>query len=112
VSIDWSAQRIPVDTARVGERDILISIAQLLTEQLAALQHIRNSLDQPTESRSSCSVKTSTRGTDLDLKSYADGLLPRAVNEAISEYARGRRMLDELQTNQWIQTLEAVSGAS
>jgi hypothetical protein len=99
----------PQSDAERTDHQVLVSIAQLQTEQLAALQHIRKSLDQPTESRSSCTVKTSTRGHDLEVKSYADGLLAPAVNEALREYARGMRELIALQANQWEQTAEMVA---
>jgi hypothetical protein len=86
-------------------------MAELLTRELDELRHIRAALDvpQPTESRSSCTVKTSTRGQDLEVKSYADGLLAKAVNEALGEYARGMRELQALQASQWQQTVDALS---
>lgn len=113
IGVELQSRRIPIENPEPGTHvpthEVLVNIAQLQTEQLAALQHIRHSLDQPTESRSSCTVKTSTRGQDLECKSYADGLLPRAVNEAISEFARGQRLLAELQANQWQETAEIVA---
>ncbi len=53
------------------------------------------------ESRSSATIKTSARGLDLEVKSYADGLLPDAVGDALAQYARGMRELGELQARQW-----------
>lgn len=85
-------------------------MAELLTRELDELRHIRAALDVPlTESRSSCTVKTSTRGQDLEVKSYADGLLAKAVNEALGEYARGMRELQALQASQWQQTVDALA---
>jgi hypothetical protein len=91
------------------DHQVLVSIAQLLTEQLATMQHIRQSLDQPTESRSSCTVKTSTRGHDLEVKSYNDGLLAGAVNDALENYCRGMRELTEVQKNGWERTAAMVA---
>lgn len=63
------------------------------------------------EARSSASVKDSTRGYDLDVKSYDDGHLAGALDEAIREYARGKRLLRELHANDWQDTVEMVRQA-
>lgn len=113
IGVELQSRRIPIESPEAGTyaptHEVLVNIAQLQTEQLATMQHIRKSLDQPMESRSSCTVKTSTRGHDLEVKSYADGLLANAVDDALRQYARGMRELLTLQANGWEQTVEMVA---
>ena len=97
---------------RRTERDAAVSAANTLIELLGEVQHIRHNLGNASDSRSSATVKSSTRGVDLETKSYADGLLPSALDEALREYARGMRELQRLQANQWQETLTAMEAAS
>lgn len=93
------------------DHEVLVDIADLLTRSLAQLEHIRHLLEQPTEARSSAEVKTSPRGHDLAVKSYADGFLQKATEDAVSEYAIGMRILADLAKNQWEQTVDALAEA-
>jgi len=102
---DWAA--------RPEERNahaILAALAQLAEEQLAELKHLVARVSAG-ESRSSASVKDSTRGYDLEVKSYADGLLDDAVDDAIEGYRRGKLKLAELQANQWRDTVAGLAEA-
>jgi hypothetical protein len=63
------SRRVPIE--RVSTTDVLVNIAQLMTEQLAALQHIEKRLGDASDSRSSVEIKTSTRGVDVTVKAYA-----------------------------------------
>jgi hypothetical protein len=91
--------------------EILASLCQLAEEQLAELRHANARAAGPGESRSSACVKTSTRGVDLEVKSYADGLLPDAIDDAIEGYRRGQLKLAELQANQWRDTVDGLAEA-
>lgn len=92
-------QRVPIDSQA--------SVGLLLEAILDELKQL-TAWASAGESRSSATVKTSTRGVDLDVKSYADGLLNDAITDAIHGYARGMRELAELQSRQWVETAEAL----
>ncbi len=86
------------------ERFNVTTVLERMLEELKGI----NARASAGESRSSASVKTSTRGVDLDVKSYADGLLDDAITDAVHGYARGIRELAELQSRQWVETVEAL----
>lgn len=90
------------------DHQVLVSIAQLLEEQLAEIKHLRAAVGAAAESRSSASVKTSARGYDCDIKSYADGLLDTAIDEAVAGYARAQIELAALQANGWRETANST----
>jgi len=87
-----------------SDHAVLVSVAQLLEEMLAELKAL-TARAAAGESRSSATIKTSARGVDLEVKSYADGLLPDAIGDALAGYARGQRELVELQARQWQATV-------
>jgi hypothetical protein len=43
---------------------------------------------EPAEQRSSCEIKTSTRGTDITVKAYVGSPVEVAVTDALAEYKR------------------------
>jgi hypothetical protein len=99
---------IPIRT----DHDVLVSLCQLAEEQLAVSRHLLAAASTPKESRSSATVKTSARGYDLEVKSYADGVLPTAVDEAVAEYARAQCKLAALQLANWAATVDAVANGT
>jgi hypothetical protein len=52
---------------------------------------------EPEVQRSSCEIKTSTRGADITVKAYAGSPLQPAVDEAIAEYQRAVREMEAWQ---------------
>lgn len=80
------------------EREILISIAQLLEEVLAVQRHLLSAVsalnqgsallatNEPRESRSSLEVKTSTRGVDITSKVYAQSDIEPLPSAAVDAY--------------------------
>lgn len=86
--------------------DMLISMQMTNELILAALEHIRTAVRESSDSRSSASVKDSARGYDLEVKSYADGLLPTALDDAMREYARGKHELKALAENGWAESVK------
>jgi hypothetical protein len=84
-----------------SDHAVLVSLAQLAEESLAVQRHTLAALGASSESRSSATVKTSARTVDLECKSYDDGHLVPALDEAIAEYARGMRELAALQARNW-----------
>jgi len=88
--------RVPVTAERPAH--------QVLEEMLLELKSL-TARAAAGESRSSATIKTSARGVDLEVKSYADGLLPDAIGDAVAGYARGQRELAALQVNQWQETV-------
>jgi hypothetical protein len=109
-----NALRLPVDESVISDmakapdpQEALIDrLGLTLEDLLAEVRHIRA---QAGERISSATVKTSTRGTDLECKSYADGQLGEALDEALAQYARGMRQLEALQMNGWKATVEATA---
>jgi len=85
-------KRVPIAAERPANQvleDMLVELRSLSARASAG------------ESRSSATIKTSARGVDLEVKSYADGLLPDAIGDAVAGYARGQRELAALQARQW-----------
>lgn len=109
-----SPRRIPVDPARVGERDILLSIAQLLTEQNAALEHIRAAFDRLSiggesggeERLPSISIEDMVKGPPkLVTKSYDGRPLTRSlIDQHLDAHAYAHRRAAELAMAGWEQT--------
>lgn len=99
------SKRVPVE--RFNVTDVLERIERTLKAMLTVQQHLEARASAG-ESRSSASVKASTRGHDLEVKSYGDGLLDDAITDAIRGYARGMRELAALQKSQWVETLDAL----
>jgi hypothetical protein len=64
---------------------------------------------EPELQRSSCEIKTSTRGTDLTVKVYAGSPVQQACDEAFAEYGRLMRLLREAQDTNWSDTLALVA---
>ena len=82
---------------------------------VAELRRLNDKIAIEGEVRSSATVKSSTRGTDLECKSYDEGHLAPAVDEAITQYARGMLELQRLQQNNWqaeVDRLERVREAN
>lgn len=98
-------RQVPVEGATVT--DVLIRIQMTLEDILRVQQHLEARASAG-ESRSSASIKASTRGHDIEVKSYADGLLDDAITDAIHGYARGQRELAALQARQWVETVESL----
>jgi len=85
-------KRVPIAAERPANQvleDMLVELRALTARASAG------------ESRSSATITTSARGVDLSVKSYADGLLPDAIGDAVAGYARGQRELAALQARQW-----------
>lgn len=80
---------------------------QVLEDVLAELR-LANARAGAGEHHSSATIKTSARGVDLEVHSYADGLLSDAVGDALAQYARGMRELAALQARNWQLTAESV----
>jgi hypothetical protein len=66
---------------------------------------------EPDLQRSSCEIKTSTRGADLTVKVYAGSPVQPACDEAFVEYGRLMRLLREAQDNNWADTVALVRRA-
>lgn len=87
-------KRVPIDVESYS------TTHQVLVDMLVELRAL-TARASAGESRSSATITTSARGVDLSVKSYADGLLPDAIGDAVAGYARGQRELAALQARQW-----------
>jgi len=65
-------------------------------------------LQRGAESRSSVEVSTSTRGTDIKAKSYADGLVDQAGTEAADTYLKVKERLVEQGVEAFQRTVKAL----
>jgi hypothetical protein len=112
-------RHIPVDTARVGERDLLVAIAQLLTEQLAATKHLLAAFERLSvngesgaeERLPSISVEDMAKGEPkVVTKSYDGRPLTRSlIDEHLAAHAYAKRLANELQMRQWSDTAAMVA---
>src|SRR6266536_3202571 len=79
----------------------MVSVPDSLRLLVVELRRLNDKIATEGEVRSSATVKSSTRGTDLECKSYDDGHLAAAMDDAISQYGRGMVELQRLQANGW-----------
>jgi hypothetical protein len=112
MSLDFNTQssnRIPVDTARVGERDLLVAVCQLLTEMNMELAHIRNALGQSATSRSSVELAQTSKGVNLTVKSYEGSDIEAPIQDAIAGFATAYREVKRQMLADWEDTAAMVA---
>lgn len=63
------------------------------------------------EARSSAQVNSSTRGSDLTVKSYADGYAKDATEDAVEQYLRGREILNDAVVGDLQKSLAALEAS-
>lgn len=85
-----------------------ISTENLLQQILATLERMEQRPATSADSRSSVVVKTSTRGHDVEVKSYGDGMEDQAANAALATYARTMRDLTALAADGFKATVDAL----
>jgi len=107
VTIDSNVERIiPVVTR--DTHDVLVSIAQLLTEQVTELRHIRAALSA-SGSVSSVQLEQDSKGqVKLTVKAYENSDVEAAGTAALDEFGRLFRLVAERQMAGWAETVEML----
>jgi len=106
-SIESNVERvIPVVTR--DTHDVLVSIAQLLTEQVTELRHIRAVL-AANGSVSSVQLEQDSKGqVKLTVKAYENSDVEVAGTAALDEFGRLFRLVAERQMAGWAETVEML----
>jgi hypothetical protein len=95
---------------RYRTHEVLVGIAQLLTEELAELRHIRALLerrDQQPYDRAS-SVKIGPKPSDVVTHVYASSPVLTAEQEALNSYRRITAELEQRQMDAFGKTVDAL----
>jgi len=106
MSIDSNVERIiPVVTR--DTHDVMVSIAQLLTEQLTELRHIRAAL-AASGSVSSVQLEQGAKEVRVTVKSYAGSDVEAAGTAALDEFGRLFGLVADRQMAGWAETVEML----
>jgi hypothetical protein len=106
VTIDSNVERI-IPIVQRDTHDLLVSIAQLLTEQLAELRHIRAAL-AASGSVSSVQLEQGAKEVRVTVKSYADSDVESAGTAALEEFGRLFRLVAQRQMAGWAETVDVL----
>lgn len=85
-----------------------VVLSTMVAEMLAELKRIRADLEERTASTSSAELKQTSKEVALTVKVYDQSPVP--LDDAISEFARGMRAIQQLQANGWVETAGALGG--
>lgn len=101
-----ASRAVPVQRS---EGELLVSIAQLLEEQLAELRHIRAALAADDRKDSFAIDSNSSAGKiKVSAKRYA-ATVDEARADAELEFARGMALLEQAQTDGWQATVQRLA---
>jgi len=105
------AVRVPIAEAHRSDHDVLVSIANLLEENLAVLRHILTTLRSSSDSRSSAELKVSSARTapDPTVKVYEGSPVDGLVETALTEFGRLKREADAHALDGWAEAVGNIN---
>lgn len=99
-------QRVPVERT---ETQLLVSVCSLLGESLAELRHMRAEMREASAtSRSSVQLEQGAKEVRLTVKTYDGSPVGPIGDEAIAEFGRLFRLIEQRQMAAWVETVEAL----